>query len=496
MLLPPGRLGIDGQLNFYDKSFLSVSINGQIFSNNDAIAGINRLPNFKLLNKGTSEKIADTIRTTWVNNNGCDIIQDVYPVAFEKSGQIVMRWSVKNTTDSFSSVAVQWLNDIQISDPTDHTRHGSQTNATDGPKILHRYGYHLKWEQLPNANYAPTIPWFYMASLWQLPDINPGLIAQAYLDFSPIIDKKPSRMTIGDWYTLSQTAFGKDSAWPIGTALTTDDAILLEWSQISVGPKQQSVVGITSYGTGEFDFCSGNIFGIMTYPHRLLWLKDSLKYAQNPFKLEFYAFDPSPTQNASNSHFTLTAGPNLNIVDTPPLYSFIGKTQTLPSGTVGTFIGAEGVGVFDWYVKADPLNGCTNDFITSLKITGMTGLGMPTFVRPGDGADTCEHQIILVCPQSLSVGENAKNESRILLTPNPMTDHIQLKLEKIRSASVRIVDELGHQVYTTVIKGNEWNWNGKLFDGSTLTAGFYFLSVSGFSENGSGFNEEMKLIKK
>lgn len=402
VLIAPGRLGIDGQLDFYDKSFLSVSINGQIFSNNDIIAGGNRPPNFKLLNNGTSVKIADTIRTTWLDKAGCDIIQDVYPIAFEKSGQIIMRWSVKNKVNTPAGVAVQWLNDVQISDPTDKTKHGSQTNATDGPKILHRYGYRLKWEQMPNAaNAAPTIPWFYIAFLWQLPDLNPGLSGQAYLDFPPIINKKPSRMTVGDWYTMAQTAFGANPAWPLGTALTTDDAVLLEWPPASIGANQQNVIGITSYGTGEFDICNGNIFGIMLYPHRIFYIKDSLKYIPNPFHLEFYAFDPSSTQSASNSRFTLTAGPNLNIVDTPPKYNFIGKSQTIPTPPApGTFIGPGGVAVFDWYLKVDPVYFCKGDFHSSLKITGTTGLGLPTFVRPTDGADTCEHDIVIECAET------------------------------------------------------------------------------------------------
>ncbi len=500
ILYPPGRLGVSARLNFYDKSFFSISINGQVLSNNDIITSGNRPSDFQLLNNGTSIKIANTIRTTWITVSGFNIIQDVFPVLFEKSGQIVMRWSVKNTTSSPAVASCQWLNDLQIADPTDHTKGHSQgqANVSDGPKILHQYGYHLKWEQFPDTvKKITTLPWFYMGFLWQLPDLNPGLCGQAYLDFPPIINKKPSRMTVGDWYTMTQTAIGANPSWPLGAALTTDDAVLLEWTGASVAPNSQSVVGITSYGTGEFDICNGNMFGVLIYPHKIHWLKDSSLYSPNPFKLELYALNPDKLTSSSNSNFTLTVGANLNIVDAPPTYSPIGSTQTLPTTGGGVFIAPNDVQVFDWYIKANPLTLCKGDIISSLKLTGVTTLGPPTFVRSSDGADTCEHDIVLECTETqASVRSVTENKHNILLTPNPMTDHIELKLQKIRSASIRIIDQLGHQLYSADAKNLEWNWNGKLIDGSTISTGSYIISISGMSEDGTPFKEERLLIKQ
>ena len=398
ILIPPGIVSQSAQLNFYDQCFFSVAINGQVFSNNN-IATI-LPPGFRLLNDGKTSKIADTVRTIWYNKNGVDIIQDVYPILYEKSGQIILRWSIKNNLNTPASASCQWLNDVQITDPNDHT-HTGRVNSTDGPKILHRYGYHLQWQEIPDPTTGglQQIPWFYIAFLWGLPDLNPGLSGQGYLEFPPALTMKPTRMTIGDWPTMSLTGFGLNPAWPIGSLLSDDDAVLLEWSARAINGKQTSVIGITSYGTGEFEICNGNIFGILFYPHRIHWQKDFQKYIPNPFNLEFYAFDPDQLQFSLNTSFTLAAGPHLTIVDTLPLYIPIGKTQRLPRNNGVVTILPGGVQVFDWYLLADPVYFCDGDFHTTLTLTGTTSLGIPTFVDPTGNGDYCEHGVIIECAE-------------------------------------------------------------------------------------------------
>ncbi len=398
ILIPPGRVNNSAQLNFYDKCYFSVAIKGQIYSNNSILSS--PPPGYNVLNDGLTSKIADTVRTVWSNRNGVDIIQDVYPVKYERSGQIVLRWSIKNNTNTPAGASCQWLNDVQITDPNDHSHRG-QPNSTDGPKILHRYGYHLKWEQIPNTTTGGNepLPWFYLAFLWGLPDLNPGLSGQGYLDFPPAVYKKPIRMTIGDWYTLTQTAFGSNPGWPIGSALTEDDAVLLEWSAISINGKETTVIGITSYGTGEFEICNGNIFGILFYPHRIHWQKGLQQYIPNPFNLEFYAFDPDQHEFSFNTSFTLAAGPHLTVVDTPPPYIPIGKTQRLPRNNGVVTIVPGGVQVFDWYLLADPVYFCQGDFHSTLTLTGTTSLGIPTFVDPTGNGDYCEHGVIIECAE-------------------------------------------------------------------------------------------------
>src|SRR5688572_1519596 len=94
---PPGAQA--PRLSYYGKSFLSVNINGRIFTNNNIGINIQTDPRFAgYLTNGINQKVGDTISTTWYNKDGCDITQEVYPVLLDTSGQIVMRWKIRNNT--------------------------------------------------------------------------------------------------------------------------------------------------------------------------------------------------------------------------------------------------------------------------------------------------------------------------------------------------------------------------------------------------------------
>ncbi|HET9137332.1 MAG TPA: hypothetical protein VFO76_11900, partial [Candidatus Kapabacteria bacterium] len=267
VLLPNGNFGIDGQLSFYGHSYFSCIINNQVFSNNDvAVQPSNAGTGWQLVD-GTTTVVADTIITTWTRV-GIDIIQEVYPIAFEKSGQIGMRWKFRNPNNSTpAAIACQYLNDIAITDPHDP----GQDNSNDGPIIIHRYAYKDAWQRMPSPNY-PQIPWFYGGFLRDLPNTNPGISAFGFLDNPALGTIKPMTVTIGDWTIMSSTAFGHPTPdWPLGTALGSDNAMLIEFPYIGV-PKGKTVLGgSTTYGTGEFEVCNGSLVGVLFYPHRLKW---------------------------------------------------------------------------------------------------------------------------------------------------------------------------------------------------------------------------------
>ncbi|MEP7235946.1 MAG: hypothetical protein ABI778_11690, partial [Ignavibacteriota bacterium] len=119
-----GRIGFDQQLSFEHKSFFTCRIGtNTYYTNNDLVtlpAGAYALNQSGVTNKITDPNhVCDTIRTVWlnVNNSSIDIIQDVYPIDFTKSGQVVYKWRVTNHTGTPLAVACQYLEDVQITDP-------------------------------------------------------------------------------------------------------------------------------------------------------------------------------------------------------------------------------------------------------------------------------------------------------------------------------------------------------------------------------------------
>ncbi len=414
VMLPPGSL-VDPSLSFPDKSYFSCTINGYIYTNNDQGSlplDMRGLP--YLLRDAEITKIADTVRAVWKRDN-VDIIQDVYPVLFPNSGQIVLRWSFINHQNSPIAIGCQYLNDIDISDPRDHSHHGL-TASGDGPIILHKFGYYRNWLQLTDGSVSnPGVPPFYLGFLHDLPDSIPGLAGFGYLDNPSMGLIKPVQVTIGDWFTLRTRFWGTDPAWPTGSlgkpgeTLTPgknggDVAVLLQFVPKTANQNKLVTVASTSYGTGEFQTCNGSMFGLLFYPDRLKWDKTTQTYSPNPFHVQVYAVNPEqlldlttgiPGQPAYNTTFTLTAGNNLTVVDGPPSYTPIGKYQTLPKTPGGMFLGPGDVTVLDWYLKADPEYFCQGDVVTDFKLTGTSSLDSFAFA-----GDTCPHTIILECAET------------------------------------------------------------------------------------------------
>lgn len=377
---------LDGSYSYPQKSFVSFNVNGKVYTNNDVGLGV-LPPNTFILKDGVLQKIGDTIRCTWPNKDGIDLIQEIYPVLFERSEQIVFRWKSHNKTPNPVSIAVQYLLDIQV---------GVDNVVNDGAPILTRYGYRPNWELFTTST-GTGIPWFYVAFQFKLPNpptYDPGLTGQGYTDntFANLGLTKPVRQTIGDWNRLIEIRWGPPTPLPSGEY--RDCATLLEFSGSVSIPNKESLLASTSYGTGEFATCKGQLFGIIFYPLRIKWQPPTL--VPDPFTVEFYAFNPLPVTGAPNTKLSLTVGPYLSILGPTPVTSG-GKSQQ-QSVQVGGYIPPLGVGVASWTVKPEKVSQCSTDLYSSLKFVGISpGLGYPIFVDEATSSDTCEHPIIIEC---------------------------------------------------------------------------------------------------
>ncbi|HET9136878.1 MAG TPA: hypothetical protein VFO76_09580, partial [Candidatus Kapabacteria bacterium] len=289
VMLPNGRVGTDGQLNFYAHSYFSCNINNQVFTNNDvagkpANAGVGWQ-----LNDGQSNKTGDTIFTVWVRS-GVQITQEVFPIAFSRSGQIMIRWRFANPTASTVKVACQYLNDIAIVDPHDP----SLPNADDGPILFYPNSYRDAWQRIPSAAMLEMPP-FYVGFLRDLPNANPGISALGNLDNPSLGTIKPSQITIGDWTIMANTSFGHPTPdWLIGTALGSDNAILIEFPFQSIASKSTALVGATTYGTSELEMCNNAVFALANYPHTLIWNSTANKYPVTTIPLDLYIINLNP----------------------------------------------------------------------------------------------------------------------------------------------------------------------------------------------------------
>jgi hypothetical protein len=379
----------NGTLSFYQKSFVSFNVNGKVYTNNDVGLSSPLPANTFIMKDGVLSKIAgksantDTIRCVWPNKDGVDLIQEVYPVLFDHSEQIVFRWKVLNKLASPVIVAVQYLLDVQV---------GDQAYTNDGAPLLTRYGYRPNWETI-TPGYKDGIPPYYIAFQYPLPHpptFDPGLSGMGYTDnsYANLGLTKPIRQTIGNWPDMIQVRWGPPTPLPNGQY--TDCATLLEFNSATGQSNKESLIAATSYGTGAFAMCKGQLFGLLFYPPRINWEPPNL--VPNPFTVEMHLFNPQGGGLIpQNTKLTLRVGDSLTIL-APDTIKNNGKTQTqiIPPFT--------GVGVATWSVQAAKSKECTKDLISSLKFQAEnSSLGYPIFIDSLPSNDTCEHPIIIEC---------------------------------------------------------------------------------------------------
>lgn len=452
VFLPPGRPGYDPQLSFFHKSYFTCQIGAAFFTNNEVIAPLPQ--NVKLLEDGTTTKIDDTIRTVWTNKNGIDIIQDVYPVALGQGGQIVEKWNFFNNGGALVAIGCQYLNDIQITDPNDT----QIPNSNDGPVLLIADRYETLWQQYPDT--TGVIPQTYTGFLHTLPNapaFNPGLTAKGYLDFgAPLNLIKPSRVTVGDWYSMTQSLYGQGPSWqyniPYGTLPSMDNAVLIEFQSESVPSGENVEIGRTSYGTDIGDSAAGNSAGAVFYP-RLLAVDKGTKHF-SPHHVESFFHPESATRTQ-----TLTVGPMLEIVGPPPAYLPIGKTHTFTTSSTRPY--------FSWYLTAESGYPCSGDVASTVTFTSSEG--------------TFEYPVIIQCPAAASVPSMRSTDPLLLGPnhPNPFSHITSFTYNVAEQGMVKLslFDELGKEVARIV--GGEKAQGSYIvdFDGSKLPAGNYIIRL-------------------
>jgi hypothetical protein len=355
----PGNPPNGDFLSFRDKSFFTAVVGNKYYTNNPYIT---KPSSFAAnLTDGVLSKIGDTITCTWSSKNGVDLIQEIYPVAFTHSGQIVIRWKVHNPAGSPVGVQIQYLLDDEVSN-------------NDRAIILTKYGYNRNWNQFSAGN--PGIPPFFIAFQNDLPTANPGIDGTGYFDNAVLQLKIPTRITTGHWDDMVQQLWGPSLlAGPYD-----DSAILYEWAGVSATPKATVEIARTSYGTGEFDRCSGNLFALIFYPHTLLYDPLAIKYIPNPFPVSVYVFNTDVNSTVTQTKMNLSVGPYLTIVGPVGNIPPGGKTDTLSLGTIQV----QNVVVADWTVQADLYTNCSADTNTYISLNGTSSKGPPTFANPCD----------------------------------------------------------------------------------------------------------------
>jgi hypothetical protein len=423
-------------LSFPQKSFVSIMVGDRIFTNNHTGFQISDDPRFGgFLDNGFSQKIIDTIRTTWANKNGCDIIQEVYPVDLGASGQIVIRWKIQNTTNMAIWGQAQFLLDLQVGDQ----------NPNDGAAVLTRYGYRPVWEQYNDAS-TEGIPWYFITFENMMPNapfFDPGTIATGYnKDVNYRLGlKKPSTLTVGDWGNPIGTAALVDFLWGVSNSAPwgqkySDGAILLQWDGIGIKSGQIAEIASTAYGTSKIEFCEGTLLGALFYPQHL-----SGAFQPDTIVVDAYLFNEYSTPSLVEVSATLDAGPNLRIVR-PDTGNIGQKSQRQEVGPTSGNIPQYGIGTASWAITVDTVD-CDGITPSWLKLTGESKHFKMVFT------DTCEYVVEIDCDNPPHAGIHeiltaADENFHLLGNPSFGQTHLQIELQRALPVIVRIVDVRGH----------------------------------------------------
>ena len=252
--VPPGT-----RLSYVDKSFLSIK--SGLTSSTDTFYTNNNLSSQNIcdpigsaigqaliqynLTSGSSTKNADTIETVWVSQGPSvlvDIVQDVYPVEFESSGQIVVSVKIVNHYGVSQTFQAQYLNDGMLS---------NSSSVQDNVFIVNSLGVVGTQWQLYEAPNVPT----YFAAFFDDPRIaGPlsadtaaiGFLSDAYAP-APMGLISPSAVYHCQWSDAVGYTFGLSNR----TGLTFDMATLLQWPSVSVPAGSSMEIMRTSYGTNQ-----------------------------------------------------------------------------------------------------------------------------------------------------------------------------------------------------------------------------------------------------
>ena len=378
-----------------ETSFFTIEIGGKVYTNNMVGLGSDRKgfsadPRFGgyLMNatsriiRGTNAGLfgyADTVETVWKLPVG-DVIQHVYPVAFDFSGQIVMKWKFKNRAAGNVRVQSQYLLDTKI-------------RKNDRAKVLIRSGYRRNWTLYVenNPNYPP-VPAFFQAFQQDLepPLFDPILASQGTLINPELGLMKPDAVMVGQWESqaLAQGNSLVDQLWsypnPYPEDEYDDSAVLIIFPAQYSASGLTTEVGRTAYGTGEYESCTGDLYALIFRPRILRANATGDDYKPNPFNVDVYLFNTNKFTEAGNTIATLEVGPYLKILE--PAGTADGKSATMYAEP--RTVGVGGVSVATWKVQTEKT--CTGD-TTWLRVSAKSTLGDPSFTQ------SCELPLPLPC---------------------------------------------------------------------------------------------------
>jgi hypothetical protein len=229
------------RLSFPEKSFLSVKIDGEIFTNHDAPA-----TPAKPLNVAASLLTGDTIITTWELPK-LTLTQHVFPRYTEHGMKIAVHYSAANKTKLPVKVETQYLLDVQV--------------INDGRPYFETFsGVNDHWRK-----YLDSIPTHIMMMPVDLAHTYPGnfdIIGLLSLTDSLSPALKPSMLIGAHWPLIEQVPF-VDSSYTMPNTEVTDLGMLLRWKEITLPDSMPAVLGGFSYGAADFKFCDNNLLMII-----------------------------------------------------------------------------------------------------------------------------------------------------------------------------------------------------------------------------------------
>lgn len=350
-----GYYGMPGKaLTFDQTSYMTVNVNERIYTNNlrgQGWHGDERLAG--ILQNGTSRYIVgfrgqygssygpqDTVETVWKLPEG-DLIQQVYPVAFDFSGQIVLKWKFRSRSGTPMRLQCQYLLDTKI-----------RTN--DRAKVLTRAGYRRKWSLFVenNPNFPP-IPAFYQAFQQDLefPKFDPILASQGTL-ISPALGLiRPDVVLIGQWDNLIDILWSIPSLSAIPQEEYTDSGVLMMFPPTGVTNSGQMIeLGRTAYGTGEYESCTGDLYALIFRPRVIRPNPAGDDYTPNPMDVQMFLFNTNRFTEANHTQVSLEVGPHLKII-APSGATNNSTFQT--QYALPRIVPVEGVSLAEWKVLAE-----------------------------------------------------------------------------------------------------------------------------------------------
>jgi hypothetical protein len=245
------------QLSFIETSYLTVKVNGLFYSNNPngGMIGSTTHPIDVVLVDDQTAKKGDTITTFW-NENGFDIVQNVYPVAFSTSGVIVLSISIVNYTGSSLPAQSQYLMDNENSNTT-----GEGNSSNDNPFIIENNNSIRNWQDFP----PKPLPSFFLTYEFAPSTPSRGTVGIAYLNdsFPPIpLGLMPlSFLEFGNWPTQVNYTFGPPPNGNPPRDGFGDEATLMMGQNMQANGGSDSVTEImrTAFGTPPASFLNSSV---------------------------------------------------------------------------------------------------------------------------------------------------------------------------------------------------------------------------------------------